>query len=132
MEEFDEELFDKFLHSYIRTNNKIKSKKLKNNSNELLERYSNETEKILSKQIPEPTITEVPPPATMEETPQVNEITNTEWLQQNKEIYETEQMLREYQSFIQRKEEETLKEIISFSNPELSKKLFQNVITQFI
>jgi hypothetical protein len=132
MEEFDEELFDQFLHSYIRTNNKIKSKKLKNNSFELLERYSNETKKILSKQIPESTTTEVPPPSTMEEIPQPIEITNMEWLQQNKEIYETEQMLKEYQSFIQRKEEETLNEIISFSNPELSKKLFQNVITQFI
>jgi hypothetical protein len=125
MEEWDEELFDQFIHSYIQTNKKIKTKILKNDPKDLLQRYSNETEKILSKQILENKIPEIPtkePPLIQE-----NQKTNTEWLQQNKEIYETEQMLKEYQNFIQKKEEETLKEIISFSNPELSKKLFQNV-----
>jgi hypothetical protein len=53
----------------------------------------------------------------------------TEWYEDNLKIFEIENgpIFNEYENFIKKKEEETIKKIISFTNPELASNLFKKV-----
>jgi hypothetical protein len=55
------------------------------------------------------------------------QVSKTKWLQDNKAVFEKQALLKTYEEYIQKQEEQLLKEIIAHSNPSVAKKVFQNV-----
>lgn len=54
---------------------------------------------------------------------------NSEWLEDNKTVMERTELLNEYENFIQQKEEELLKQIVSYSRPDIANKYFSQKVS---
>eukprot|EP01080_Neovahlkampfia_damariscottae_P001778 gene1778-547_t len=126
-ESFDEKFFDQCVNTWSNENKKVKKKKNRTPKTNILETFTKENEKILAPKKEEQEDEMKKEKETKQEIMQEKKITNKEWLELNKEVFDKEQLLKDYESFIESKEEELLKQIISFTNPELSKKLFNQI-----